>query len=64
MDFDKLLSEIEAIVYSGTKLNIKYYIDDVLDEDLQEEIYEYFRESESDDVATAYKELDGEYTEE
>jgi ATP-dependent DNA helicase RecQ len=64
MDFDKLLSEIEAIVYSGTKLNIKYYIDDVLDEDLQEEIYEYFRESESDDVSTAYKELDGEYTEE
>jgi ATP-dependent DNA helicase RecQ len=64
MDFDKLLSEIEAIVYSGTKLNINYYIDDVLDEDLQDEIYNYFRESESDDVNTAYKELDGEYTEE
>lgn len=64
MDFDKLLSEIEAIVYSGTKLNINYYINDVLDEDLQDEIYNYFRESESDDVNTAYKELDGEYTEE
>jgi ATP-dependent DNA helicase RecQ len=64
MSFDKLLSEIEAIVYSGTKLNINYYIDDVLDEDLQDEIYNYFKESESDDISIAYKELDGEYTEE
>jgi ATP-dependent DNA helicase RecQ len=64
MDFDKLLSEIEAIVYSGTKLNINYYINDVLDEDLQQEIYDYFRESESDDISAAYKNLDGEYTEE
>jgi ATP-dependent DNA helicase RecQ len=63
MDFDKLLSEIEAIVYSGTKLNINYYINEVLDEDLQDEIYEYFRESDSDDIEKAYKELDGEYTE-
>jgi ATP-dependent DNA helicase RecQ len=64
MDFDKLLSEIEAIVYSGTKLNINYYINDVLDDDLQQEIYDYFKTSESDDVETAYKNLDGEYTEE
>jgi ATP-dependent DNA helicase RecQ len=64
MEFDKLLSEIEAIVYSGTKLNISYYINDVLDEDLQQEIYDYFKTSESDDVELAYKNLDGEYSEE
>lgn len=64
MTLEKLLDEIEAIVYSGTKLNISYYLDDVLDEDLQLEIYDYFRESETDDIATAYKALDEDYTEE
>lgn len=64
MDFDKLLDEIESIVYSGTKLNIRYYIDTQLDEDLQDEIYEYFRQSETDDLKTAIDYFDGEYTEE
>ena len=64
MDFDKLLDEIESIVYSGTKLNIRYYIDTQLDDDLQEEIYEYFRQSETDDLKTAIEYFDGEYTEE
>ena len=64
MDFDKLLNEIESIVYSGTKLNIRYYIDTQLDDDLQEEIYEYFRQSETDDLKTAIEYFDGEYTEE
>lgn len=64
MDFDKLLDEIESIVYSGTKLNIRYYIDTQLDDDLQEEIYEYFRQSDTDDLKTAIEYFDGEYTEE
>lgn len=64
MDFNKLIDEIESIVYSGTKLNISYFLDDQLDEDLQNEIYDYFRDSETDDLTTAYHELDEEYTEE
>ena len=64
MDFDKLLDEVESIVYSGTKLNIRYYIDTQLDEDLQDEIYEYFRQSETDDLKTAVEYFDDEYTEE
>ncbi len=64
IDFSKLLDEIEAIVYSGTKLNISYYIDDVLDEDMQNEIYDYFRESDSDSIDIARKALDEEYSDE
>ena len=63
MEFDKLLDEVESIVYSGTKINIKYFIDTQLDDDLQDEIYDYFRTSETDDLKTAYDALDGEYTE-
>jgi ATP-dependent DNA helicase RecQ len=55
---------MEQIVYSGTKLNIGYYIDEVLDEDQQEEIHEYFLEAETDDLEEALQEFDGEYEEE
>ncbi len=61
---DEVIEEIEAIVSSGTRVNINYYIDDILDSDNQEEIYEYFSEAETDDLATAYHEFDGDYTEE
>lgn len=61
MNMDTLLKEMEQIVYSGTKLNIKYWIDEMLDDDQQEEIHDYFMESESDDIETALKEFDGEY---
>ncbi|MDF2437266.1 MAG: recQ [Bacteroidota bacterium] len=60
-----LITEIESIVHSGTKVNITYYINDILDEDKQEEAMEYFKESDSDSVAVALKELgEDEYTEE
>lgn len=61
---DEVIDEIEAIVSSGTKVNINYYIDDILDEDNQEEIYDYFIEAETDDLVEAYKEFDGDYSEE
>lgn len=61
MTMDTLLKEMEQIVYSGTKLNIKYWIDDILDDDQQEEIFEYFMESESDKIESALTEFDGEY---
>jgi ATP-dependent DNA helicase RecQ len=61
MSMDDLIKEMEQIVYSGTKLNIKYWIDDLLDDDQQEEIYDYFMESQSDKIEDALKEFDGEY---
>ena len=61
LDMDALLKEMEQIVYSGTKLNIKYWVDDILDEDQQEEITDYFMESESDSIKNALKEFDGDY---
>jgi ATP-dependent DNA helicase RecQ len=61
LDMDALLKEMEQIVYSGTKLNIDYWLDEVLDEDQQEEIYDYFMDSESDNIKTAMAEFDGEY---
>lgn len=64
MTMDEFIKEMEAIVYSGTKLNIDYWIDEVLDEDQQEEIHEYFMESESDDIKTAIDEFDGDYDDE
>ncbi|MFL1012202.1 DNA helicase RecQ [Flavisericum labens] len=64
MSMDEFIKEMEAIVYSGTKLNINYWIDEVLDEDQQEEIHEYFMESESDDIDTAIDEFDGDYDDE
>jgi ATP-dependent DNA helicase RecQ len=60
-----LLSEIETIVESGTKVNINYYIEDVVDEEKQEEVMEYFKESASDKISDALKELgENDYTEE
>jgi ATP-dependent DNA helicase RecQ len=61
MNMDALIKEMEQIVYSGTKLNIKYWIDEMLDEEQQEEIHEYFMESESDKIEDALKEFDGDY---
>ena len=64
LSFEELLVEIEAIVYSGTKLNINYYIDTEIDDDIQEEIYDYFKnESENGDVNQAIKELGNDYSE-
>lgn len=64
IEFDELLNEVEAIVYSGTKLNIDYFLEDVMDEDHVEDIYEYFKESETDDLETAIEELGEDYSEE
>ncbi len=61
---DEIISEIEGIVGSGTKMNIDYYINDVLDEDDQEDIYEYFLEADTDSLTSAYAEFDGDYEEE
>ena len=63
IEFDELLDEIEAIVYSGTKINIDYFIDDIMDDDHVDDIYQYFKESETDDLETALDELGEEYTE-
>jgi ATP-dependent DNA helicase RecQ len=63
-NIDEVIEEIEGIVSSGTRVNINYYIDDILDADNQEEIYDYFKEAETDDIIEAYKEFDGDYTEE
>ena len=59
IEFDELLNEVEAIVYSGTKLNIDYFLDEVMDEDRIDEIYDYFADSETDDLETAIQELGG-----
>ena len=64
IEFDELLDEIEAIVYAGTKINIDYFIDDVMDEDHVSDIYQYFKESETDDLSAAIDELGNDYTEE
>lgn len=61
---EEIIEEIEVIVNSGTRVNINYYIDDILDDDNQEEIYEYFYEAETDSIEDAYNEFDGDYTEE
>ena len=57
IDFNEMLSEVEAIVYSGTKININYFLDEVMDYDVVEQIYEYFREADTDDLAQAMEEL-------
>ncbi|MDR0754827.1 MAG: DNA helicase RecQ [Prevotellaceae bacterium] len=65
IEMDELLTEIEAIVNSGTKLNIDYYIDYMIDDDKRDDIYNYFRnEATSDSLEDAMNELDGDYTEE
>ncbi len=57
LDFEQLLENIETIVYSGTKLNIDYFLDEEMDDDLVDDIYDYFSESETDDLAAAMEEL-------
>ncbi|WP_024479956.1 DNA helicase RecQ [Cellulophaga baltica] len=64
LSLPELIKEMEQIVYSGTKLNITYWIDDVLDEDQQEEIHDYYLEAESDNIDLALKEFDGDYEDE
>ncbi|MCF8272828.1 MAG: ATP-dependent DNA helicase [Flavobacteriaceae bacterium] len=64
MPMSDFIKEMEAIVYSGTKLNINYWIDEILDEDQQEEIHDYFMESKTDNIETAIKEFDGDYDDE
>jgi len=61
MKMDDLIKEMEQIVYSGTKLNIKYWINEILDDDQQEEIHEYYMDSESDNIETALAAFDGDY---
>ena len=63
MDLSELISEMETIIYSGTKLDISYCIDDYLDEDQQGELYDYFIESQSDNIEMALEEFDSEYDE-
>ena len=63
LDFDELLDEIDAIVYSGTKLNIDYFIEEVIDDDHVDDIYDYFMESETDDLEAALDELGEDYSE-
>ena len=64
MEFGELLDEIEAIVYAGTKINIDYFINEVIDDDHQEDIFEYFKEADSDSLNEAIKELGNDYSEE
>ena len=64
IDFQELLDEVEAIVYSGTKLNIDYFLDEIMDEDHMLDIYDYFKESETDKIEDAMDELGDDYTEE
>jgi ATP-dependent DNA helicase RecQ len=64
IDFEELLDEIEAIVYSGTKLNIDYFLEEEMDEDHIDDIYDYFAESETDRLSEAIDELGSDYTEE
>lgn len=64
MDMPDFIKEMETIVYSGTRLNIDYWIDEILDEDQQEEIYDYFMESETDKISDAIEEFDGDYDDE
>lgn len=64
LEFSELLDEVEAIVYSGTKINISYFLDEVVDEEHQDDIFEYFKESESDSIEDAVQELGCDYPEE
>ena len=64
MNMKEFIKELEAIVYSGTKLNINYWIDDILDEDQQEEIHDYFMESKTDKIDVAIDQFDGDYDDE
>lgn len=64
MEMKDFIKEMEAIVFSGTKLNIDYWINEILDEDQQEEIHDYFMEAETDKIDVAIEEFDGDYDDE
>ena len=64
MSMTEFIQEMETIVFAGTKLNIDYWIDEILDEDQQEELHEYFMEAENDTIAEAIEEFEGDYDEE
>jgi len=64
LEMSELITEVESIIFSGTKLNIDYCINELLDEDQQEEIFDYFMEAETDDIEVALNEFDGDYEEE
>jgi len=64
MNMQDFIKEMETIVYSGTKLNIDYWINDILDEEQQEEIHDYFMESETDEIDEAIEEFEGDYDDE
>ena len=64
LEFSDLLDEVEAIVYSGTKINIDYFLQEIMDEDHIEDIFEYFKEADSDSIEDAINELGRDYTEE
>lgn len=64
LSYEELIKEMEAIVFSGTKLNIDYYINKILDEDQQQEIFDYFMEAQTDNIQEAYDEFEGDYSEE
>ena len=64
LEFDELLTELESIVEDGTRINIDYYLDEILDEDCQEEILDFMRSLKEDDLEAAIQELGEEYTEE
>ncbi|MGB2086658.1 MAG: RecQ family ATP-dependent DNA helicase [Flavobacteriaceae bacterium] len=64
MSMNDFINEMETIMFAGTKLDISYWIDELLDEDQQEELYAYFMEAESDDISQAIEEFDGDYDEE
>ena len=63
IDFEELLDEVEAIVYSGTKLDIDYFLEEVMDDDHVDDIYDYFAESETDKLSVAEEELGEDYSE-
>ena len=64
LTYEELIKEMEAIVFSGTKLNIDYYINKILDEDQQKEIFDYFMEAQTDNIQEAFDEFEGDYSEE
>jgi len=63
MNYETLIKEMESIVFSGTKLDIRYYLDEILDEDQQDEIFDYFNEANSDNINEAFEEFEGDYSE-
>ena len=59
-----MLDELEAIVYSGTKINVSYFIEEMIDDDIEEDIFDYFKESDTDNIEKAMEELGDDFTEE